>query len=866
MLRTLRSIGFVGLVLVLLAACASPTPVTSATPIPTQSSDTTTELTQDKTLVVHYLRYDGEYEPWNLWLWPEGAEGAVYEFTEEDEFGVVARATVPGTADVGTVGIIVRTNDWAKDVPEDRFVTEFDADGVAEIWLIQGESEIYYQEPETGPKFLGASIDSLREISITTNEKVDTASVAEGYIYVVSQEGAVLPGTLSSKFVNPVSSELVITLEEDLDLGQSYQVASEYFGSRALVPGRVFGSEAFAELYHFDGELGPIYSRTGTTLRVWAPTASDVNLLIYKSTEGGLDMRIPMTRGRNGTWEHRLSGDQHLTVYNYEVFFGTKKTEAVDPYVYAAAINGQRGVIVDLSRTNPVGWRAQRAAFSGNPTDAVIYELHVRDLGMNEASGISNPGKFVSLTEEGTGTAQNPTGIDAIAEMGITHLQLIPIYDYASIDETRNDQFNWGYDPLNYNVPEGSYSTDPYDPVNRILELKTAIKYLNERGIRVIMDVVYNHVYDVTTHSFQKIVPGYYFRTNPDGSWANGTGVGNEVASERSMVQKFIVESATYWAKEYGLGGFRFDLMGIHDVETMNQIRAEMTKIDPTFIIIGEGWNMGNILDSELKANQLNAYQMPGISHFNDGIRDGIKGSVFNSSDNGWATGKTSARTQVMEGIVGQINYGGGIGGQWGETAPSQSVSYVEAHDNLTLHDKLTASVPGASEEDLSRIHRFASSIALLAQGVAFIHAGQEFERSKDGDENSYKSPDSTNALRWAERAKHQVSVDYFKGLIELRKEHPAFRMRTSSAVKRNLEFFGPTSVIAYELDGKAAGDSWSKIVVIHNPGEAAVSVNLPTGEWNIAVQGDKAGTKTLGKATGTASVGAQSTMVLFQD
>ncbi|NCW95698.1 MAG: type I pullulanase [Actinobacteria bacterium] len=799
MLRTLRSIGFVGLVLVLLAACASPTPVTSATPTPTQSSDATTELTQEKTLIVHYLRYDGEYEPWNLWLWPEGAEGAVYEFTEEDEFGVVARATVPGTADVGTVGIIVRTNDWAKDVPEDRFVTEFDADGVAEIWLIQGESEIYYQEPETGPKFLGASIDSLREISITTNEKVDTASVAEGYIYVVSQDGAVLPGTLSSKFVNPVSSELVITLEEDLDLGQSYQVASEYFGSRALVPGRVFGSEAFAELYHFDGELGPIYSRTGTTLRVWAPTASDVNLLIYKSTEGGLDMRIPMTRGRNGTWEHRLSGDQHLTVYNYEVFFGTRKTEAVDPYVYAAAINGQRGVIVDLARTNPVGWRAQRAPFSGNPTDAVIYELHVRDLGMNEASGISNPGKFVSLTEEGTGTAQNPTGIDAIAEMGITHLQLIPIYDYASIDETRNDQFNWGYDPLNYNVPEGSYSTDAYDPVNRILELKTAIKYLNERGIRVIMDVVYNHVYDVTTHSFQKIVPGYYFRTNPDGSWANGTGVGNEVASERSMVQKFIVESATYWAKEYGLGGFRFDLMGIHDVETMNQIRAEMTKIDPTFIIIGEGWNMGNILDSELKANQLNAYQMPGISHFNDGIRDGIKGSVFNS-------------------------------------------------------------------EDLSRIHRFASSIALLAQGVAFIHAGQEFERSKDGDENSYKSPDSTNALRWAERAKHQVSVDYFKGLIELRKEHPAFRMRTASAVKRNLEFFGPTSVIAYELDGKAAGDSWSKIVVVHNPGEAAVSVNLPTGEWNIAVQGDKAGTKTLGKATGTASVGAQSTMVLFQD
>lgn len=866
MTKTVRHLGLFGLVLVLLSGCVAPAPAPSAQqPTPSTSEQAAPE-TQDKTLIVHYLRYDGEYDPWNLWLWPEGAEGAVYEFTEKDEFGVVARATVPDTADVASVGIIVRTNDWAKDVAEDRFVSQFDESGVAEIWLIQGESEIYYEEPETGPKFLGASIDSLREISITTNEKVDTAAVAEDFIYVVSQDGAKIPGVLKSKFVNPVSSELVIELAQDIDLGQSYQVTSEYFGARSLVPGRVFGSEAFAELYHFDGELGPIYSRTATTLRVWAPTASDVNLLIYKSTEGGLDMRIPMSKGPNGTWEHRLTGDQHLTVYNYEVFFGTKKTEAVDPYVYAAAVNGKRGVIVDLTRTNPTGWRAQRAPFSGNPTDAVIYELHVRDLGMNEASGITNPGKFISLTEEGTGSAANPTGIDAIAELGITHLQLIPIYDYASIDETRNDQFNWGYDPLNYNVPEGSYATDPYDPVNRILELKTAIKYLNERGIRVIMDVVYNHVYDVTTHSFQKIVPGYYFRTNSDGSWANGTGVGNEVASERSMVRKFIVESATFWAKEYGLGGFRFDLMGIHDVETMNQIRAEVSKIDPTFIIIGEGWNMGNILDSELKANQLNAYQMPGIAHFNDGIRDGIKGSVFNSSDNGWASGKTSARNQVMEGIVGQINFGGGIGGQWGEIAPSQSVSYVEAHDNLTLHDKLVASVPGASEDDLSRIHRFASSIALLAQGIAFIHAGQEFERSKDGDENSYKSPDSVNALRWAERPKNITTVDYFKGLIELRKEHPAFRMRTASAVKRNLEFFGPTSVIAYELDGKSAGDSWSKIVVIHNPNEASVSVDLPAGSWSIAVEGERSGTTALGEVTGAAEVAGQTTMVLFQD
>ena len=861
-----KLIGLLGMVLTLLVGCVSPTPTPGPTSTEPQEEAVVDAPSGDKQLIVHYLRYDGEYDPWNLWLWPDGGDGAVYEFTEEDEFGVVAIATVPGTADVSSVGIIVRTNDWAKDVAEDRFVTEFDETGLAEIWLIQGESEIYYEVPETGPKFLGASIDSLRELSITTNEKVDTSAVGPDFISVISDAGEEISGTLRSKFVNPVASELIFELSEDLDLGQNYRVSSAYFGQRTLVPGKVFGSEAFAKLYHFDGQLGPIYSRTATTLRVWAPTANDVSLLIYKSTEGGLDMRIPMTKGAKGTWEHKLSGDQHLTVYNYEVSFGTKKVEAVDPYVYSASVNGTRGVIVDLARTNPAGWRAQKAPFSGNPADAVIYELHVRDLGMDQASGIANPGKFVSLMQEGSGTSQAPTGIDAIAELGITHLQLLPIYDYASIDETRNDQFNWGYDPLNYNVVEGSYATDPYDPVNRILELKTAIKYLNERGIRVIMDVVYNHVYDVSSHSFQKIVPGYYFRTNPDGSWANGTGVGNEVASERSMVNKFIVESATYWAKEYGLGGFRFDLMGIHDVATMNQIRAEVSKNDPSFIIIGEGWNMGNALDSALKANQLNAYQMPGISHFNDGIRDGIKGSVFNSADNGWATGKTSARTQVMEGIVGQIDFGNGIGGQWGAISPSQSVSYVEAHDNLTLHDKLTASVPGASEQEISQLHRFASSIALLAQGVAFIHAGQEFERSKDGDENSYKSPDSINALRWAEREANSDTVEYFKGLIELRLEHPAFRMRTASAVKRNLEFFGPTSVIAYELDGRGAGDSWSRIVVIHNPNAVEMTVDLPAGIWQIAVRGNQAGTKSLGEVSGAAQVEASSTVVLFRD
>jgi pullulanase len=519
-----------------------------------------------------------------------------------------------------------------------------------------------------------------------------------------------------------------------------------------------------------------------------------------------------------------------------------------------------------MAKTNPVGWAFKPATFSGKPTDAVFYELHVRDLGMDPNSGIQNKGKFVSLMESGTKTpAGDTTGIDAIVDLGVTHLQLLPIYDYASIDETRNDQFNWGYDPLNYNVPEGSYSTDPEDPVARVKELKQAIAYANSRGLRVVMDVVYNHVYDVTSHSFQKIVPGYYFRTDRNGNWANGTGVGNEVASERSMARKFIVESASYWAKEYRLGGFRFDLMGIHDVETMNQVRAAINKIDPSFVIIGEGWNMGQEVPAELKANQLNAYQMPGIAHFNDGIRDGLKGSVFNDLDTGWATGKSAAVTQVMEGIVGQIRYSDSLGGQWGDIQPGQSVSYVEAHDNLTLADKLLVSVPTADAAERSTLHRFASSVALLAQGVAFIHAGQEFERSKDGDHNSYKSPDSINALRWLERERNSVTVDYFKGLIEIRKAHPAFRMASSDQVRKYLKFTGSGDIISYTINGAAVGDGWKQVLVIHNSGKDQ-SVRLPTGSWKIAVQGELAGNRSIGNVSGSVIVESKTTMVLYQE
>ena len=579
---------------------------------------------------------------------------------------------------------------------------------------------------------------------------------------------------------------------------------------------------------------------------------------------------IPMTKSVNGTWVATLTGDQHLTIYNFQVKLGDRLVEAVDPYAKAATINGTKGVVFDAAKTNPAGWlNHNKPAFSGSATDAVFYELHVRDLSVDTSSNVAQKGKFLGLTEAGTKASdgKTKTGVDAIVDLGITHLQLLPIYDYKTVDESRNDQFNWGYDPLNFNVPEGSYSTKPADPLNRITELKQTIQYLHSRGIRVVMDVVYNHVFDAGSHSFEKLVPGYFFRKEADGTFANGTGVGNEVASDRSMARKFIVESSLYWASEYKLDGFRYDLMGIIDVDTMNQVRVGVDKIDNTFLIIGEGWQMGNKLAPSQKANQVNAFKMPRIAHFNDGIRDGLKGDVFKPLENGWASGRNSLKVQVMEGITGETASGTKIRGSWGPLNPDQSVSYVEAHDNLTLFDKLVVSMPKSTSAERKRVFALASSTAILAQGVPFIHAGQEFMRTKGGDENSYKSPDSVNSLKWDEAAKNKDMVSYFKGLIAIRKANPAFRMSKATDVIKGMKFSNtPEDLIAYSLDASKQTNGAKRVFVIHNAAKVAKVVKLPvSGAWKVLAEGLVAkatGIRTT-KAIGSITVPAQSTMVL---
>lgn len=753
-------------------------------------------------LTVHYQRSDNDYTNWNLWLWRNVASGS-----DSD----VSKTGVPFTG----------SDDFGKLV-----TVEIDnMDKFENIGLIVRKGEWLAKDVSADRFISKIKEDGTVEIWLRQNDPV---------IYYEIPTGAV---------PEPAGNKLA----------------------------KLYDSADFASKYTYSGDdLGNTYSKSSTKFRVWAPTAKSVSLVTYETADdlASSGTITAMTADVNGTWVAELSGDKNGLIYNYRVTVDATTNEAVDPYVRATTVNGVRGVVVDLSKTNPANWSKKKPAFSGKPTDAIIYELHVRDLSMDASSGIpaANKGKYLAFTNLNTTFSGQKTGISAIKDLGVTHVELLPIFDYASVDET-SPTFNWGYDPMNYNVPEGSYSSDPKNPTARITELKSAIQAMHDQKLRVNMDVVYNHVYTASNFSQELIVPGYWFRTDELGNLTNGSGCGNDVASERPMVRKFIVDSVKYWASEYNLDGFRFDLMGLMDIETINQATAALKKIDPTIIVIGEGWDMGT-LAAELRANQKNISKLNGVAHFNDQIRDGLKGSVFTPADPGWATGKLAARPDIIAGIVGNTAYSADVATKWTTQSPAQSVNYVESHDNLALADKITASVKGVSPAGVAQLSHFASSVAFLSQGVPFMQAGQEFLRSKNGDENSYKSSDEVNSLKWSTKARNATTTKYFQGLIALRKAHPAFRMSTAAAVKANLKFLPTTNdVIAYSLNGKAVKDSAKLIVVIHNPNPGAASVTLPNkGKWTVLVKGSVAGTKAIEiLSTNKVSVAGQTTIVLVQ-
>ena len=644
-------------------------------------------------------------------------------------------------------------------------------------------------------------------------------------------------------------------------------------GAEETAMSSFYSSEEFEAQYTYEGnDLGAVWTKESTTFRVWAPTADAVTVNLYESgTPGTEDLleQVPMTADVNGTWVATKTGDLNGVYYTYQVEIGGKTDEACDPYARTTGVNGKRAMVIDLESTNPEGWDQDVDPHYGNAvTDAVIYELHVRDLSSDASSGITNTGKFLGIVEAGTVNSQGvPTGLDHMKALGITHLHLLPSYDYASVDETDPEApFNWGYDPVNYNVPEGSYSTDPYNGEVRVKEMKQMIKILHDNGISVILDVVYNHVYNANDFCFNRIVPGYFSRISDEGVYSNGSYCGNDTASERAMVRKYIVDSVKYWADEYPMDGFRFDLVGLIDTETINQVVEEVHKTHPNVIFYGEGWTMSTQMTKAgyTMTTQPNSTQVPGFAFFSDTIRDALRGPVSNNRENAFLAGKGGYTSTIRDAFMGKAT--------WCKS-PTQTVNYASCHDNMTLYDRLVTSCPDSTEEELIRMNNLAAAVYMTSQGIPFVHAGEEMLRSKpmwNGgfDDNSYKSSDKVNSLKWdnLNDPQYQDVVDYYTGLIAFRKAHPALRMTDAAEVEAKitglpgLDF----NVVGCHIAAGANGEE-NEIIAIFNPRRSETTVTLPEGEWNICVNAQDAGTASLGTATGEVTVEAISAMVLVK-
>jgi pullulanase len=585
-------------------------------------------------------------------------------------------------------------------------------------------------------------------------------------------------------------------------------------------------------------------------VRLWSPTAREVLFRLYKSADEKKALEtVSLEKSFSGTWAAQLSGNYEGYLYTFQVC--DEKgwlNECPDIDAKATGVNGLRGMIINHSLTDPENWENDRRTTVTCPTDMVIYELHVRDFTVSPDSGVHHRGKYLGLTETGTISREGlPTGIDHLRELGITHVHLLPVADFYTVDETQTyPQYNWGYDPLNFNTPEGWYSTNPYDGYTRIKEVKSMIQSLHSLNLGVIMDVVYNHSGLIFDSWFNQLVPGYYYRQRADGTLSDASGCGNELATEREMVRKFIVDSVAWWAEEYHFDGFRFDLMGIIDIETMNQIRKRLDLIDPNIFLYGEGWIAAESpYPDSLRATKLNTPKLERISSFCDDIRDGLKGTPFNRYSIGFISGLTLREEKVKFAIAGAIqhpqifyDYVESSRQPWANT-PSQCINYVSCHDNYTLFDKLQYSCPESSMEDTERMTRLAIGILLTAQGVPFLHSGVEMHRSKGGHHDSYRSPDGVNQMEWSKKALFGDLVQFTRDCIELRRQHPAFRMNDSDMVREKLSFFQKyiPGVIAFQLKDNANGDPWKNIVVLFNGNNYSVEYEIPEKRWLIVAQ-----------------------------
>ena len=608
-------------------------------------------------------------------------------------------------------------------------------------------------------------------------------------------------------------------------------------------------------------DLGAVYSKDQTSFRLWAPTAESVSICFYANGDGGeADEVVEMEKSEGGTWLYVKNGDLHKLYYTYKVTVDGVTRESNDPYAKAAGVNGKRSMVVDLEKTNPEGFAEDKGPEVKKWTDIIVYETSILDTTSDESCGAKYPGKYIGLTETGLKTKEGvPTGLDHILDTGVTHVQIMPTYDFGSIDESKPElpQYNWGYDPINYNLPEGSFSTDPFHGEVRIKEFKQMVQCFHEHGLGVIMDVVYNHTYDIDNNCFQKCVPDYYYRITEDGEYSDASACGKEVASDHPMCSKFIIDSLKYWVSEYHIDGFRFDLMGVLDIETMNKAAVELKKINPNIVIYGEGWTGGpsTIPDKE-RALKCNVPALVDVGAFSDDIRDTIRGHVFYEEEVGYISGRQGMENDIRYSVVGatrhpEVDYEeyDYSDGPWAKN-PVDIVNYVSCHDNLTLWDKISVSCPDASEEEKLAMNRLATSMVFTAQGIPFFLSGEEFARTKPIEgtdqvsENSYNMPFYTNNMRYDRLVEYMDLYNYYKGVIAFRKAHEGLRFATAEEVREHVHFIDdlPKNVVAFTVKTEE-----ETIFVVYNSNREAVKVMLPeSANWEICIDNDKASVEAL--------------------
>ncbi len=594
-----------------------------------------------------------------------------------------------------------------------------------------------------------------------------------------------------------------------------------------------------------------LYSSSKTQFCFWSNVAEHMEVLIYDEADSPIGEAVALKKGKNDFWKTTVKGDlagKYYTVRSFQN--GEWAPESPGIFAKAVSINGQRAAIIDMKATDPENWDKDVRPAMTDPTDIVVYETHLRDFTMSPNSDIEHKGKFLALTEEGTVIFdegwQKPTGIDHLKELGITHLQILPMFDYGSIDETALDKnrYNWGYDPVNYNVPEGGYSTDPYDPSCRIREAKQMIQALHKAGIRVIMDVVYNHTYDAMGCALGRVVPNYFYRMNEDGTYANGSGCGNETASDHEMMRQFMVESVCYWAREYHVDGFRFDLMGIHDQETMGAIRGALDQIDPTILTYGEGWAaMSPAYPYEELAMKQWTYKMPRVGAFSDDIRNALIGSPFDH-ERGFASGNAAGKADLMRGLIACPEWSG---------EPMQHVSYITCHDNYCLRDRIEVSAPEETEATKISMNKLAQTAVLVSQGMAFIYGGEELFRTKMGIDNSYQSPDSINIIPWENKREYYDLFEYYKQMIAIRRAHKGFRLGCAKAVKEHCEFLplmekGNEHLVAYRIKDLEGIDSAKSLIVLLNGGAEVADFPVPEANYTVLAHDAKADVNGIGQ------------------